>query len=820
MRARSSPGTSWARKAAPALPCAVDSSVERLQVKASGLVDARHVLAVQSPVPLHRPATSANTSRSALGVAPSALHPTIGVHAPLVFDLVDTWMNRSIGGCQYHVAHPGGLSYDTFPVNAYEAEGRRPDALPAHGTHAARARSSLGGAQPQLPSRSICAGQAPSRAFFCYAARRCPGAPRRLPAGHRPLRRAARRPAFAARALAADDRAARGVAGRAHARAAALGAQPGARERRHLQACTPIRSRRRPWELDLVPMILPQQEWSGIEAAVVQRASAAERILVDVYGEQRLLRRAPAARAGLRACGFLRPCRGAKPAGEVMLLFYAADIARSPDGRWWVIDDRTQAPSAPAMRSRTASSSRARSRSSSAISRCSISRFFATLRDSLAHWAPHDRGSPLTVLLTPGPHNETYFRARLPRALPRPAAGGRRRPHGARSCVWLKTLSGLKRVHAILRRQDDVLRSARAAQRFGARRAGPRGRGARGNVLIANALGSNLLESSALGYLPRLSERLLGEPLRMPSVATWWCGEPAALEEVVKNLHRLVIKSAFPQLRGEPIFGEDLDERGRKARDPCCARARTTTWRGSWCTCRRRRCDAGSHPRLLPRSMGLRIFACASAERLCARWPRPRGERRRHARDLHAARGQQQGHLGARLRAGQHLQPPAPLDRAAGSGALRHPLEPGGRRTCSGSAATASAATRPRGSCASPWAGSATTFRATMTSARPVVLELLRHASILPARPARRQGLGRARAAITGRIASRPRRRPAATLRRGIAASRAAVARQLAHHQPPHPGLTQRRARQGFDLLGELDVAIAASAFSGLRWTT
>jgi uncharacterized circularly permuted ATP-grasp superfamily protein/uncharacterized alpha-E superfamily protein len=341
----------------------------------------------------------------------------------------------------------------------------------------------------------------------------------------------------------------------------------------------------RPWDLDVLPFIIPHDEWDQIAAAVAQRATLLNQILIDIYGDQSIIKDGllPAALVHGHA-GFLRPCHDIKHYDNVALHSYAVDIARAPNGQWWVVSDRTQAPTGAgyALENRTIISS-AFPDLFRDLNTQRLSGFFASIRDSLSHWGrlcaqkqsqnhndipPLSIGEqPLIVILTPGPYNETYHeQSFLAGYLGFPLVQGNDLTV-RNGVVWLKTISGLKPVHVILRRIDDDYCDPlefNAGSLLGV--AGLTEAARQGNVVVANSLGSNLLQSGALlGFLPRLSRELLGEDLKMPSVATWWCGEAKALEYVIANLDDLVIKPAFPQIQEYPIFCEDLDHAQRDA---------------------------------------------------------------------------------------------------------------------------------------------------------------------------------------------------------------------------------------------------------------
>ena len=384
----------------------------------------------------------------------------------------------------------------------------------------------------------------------------------------------------------------------------------------------------RPWEVDPLPLLISPGEWETIEAGIAQRAELLNQVLADIYGPQTLLRDgAIPAPVIFGHSGFLHPVKGVRPAGGIHLFQYAADLARSPDGRWWVVTDRTQAPSGAgyALENRLVVS-RVFPQMFADLNVQHLASYFAGVRDSLLHWAPKPvagEGPPLAVLLTPGPFNETYFEhALLARYLGFPLVEGG--DLTVRSgCVWMKTVEGLKRVHAILRRQDDdycdplELRSDSA---LGV--AGLTDCARRGTVFVGNALGSGVIESGALlGYLPKLSKRLLGEPLKLPSVATWWLGEPAAFDDAWKRFDKLLIKPLERSAREPALFGADMtpDERDL-LRARVIARPQRFVAQ-EWVHVSQapvlERGAARGHVRgapdtLAPRAVGLRVFAVAT----------------------------------------------------------------------------------------------------------------------------------------------------------------------------------------------------------------
>jgi uncharacterized circularly permuted ATP-grasp superfamily protein/uncharacterized alpha-E superfamily protein len=327
-------------------------------------------------------------------------------------------------------------------------------------------------------------------------------------------------------------------------------------------------STERPWPLDPIPFLLHSSEWQAIEAAIIQRATLHNLILRDVYGPQTLMRegRLPPELI-FEHPGYLRPLRGVSLPNNIWLHSYSADIARAPDGQWWVLGDRTQAPSGAgyALENRLVSL-----RVLPDVFRAGnvqrLAGFFQKYRDGLRGLVPH-RENPRIVVMTPGPYNETWFEhAFLARYLGYTLVEGGdltvRNNH-----VYLKTLGGLLPVDVIVRRQDDSYCDPlefRGDSMLGV--AGLTGAVWAGNVAVANALGSGLMESAAMAaFLPALSQHMLGEKLKMPNIATWWCGEKGPCSQVAENLDHLVIKSASPSLELAPTFGAKLTAAERAA---------------------------------------------------------------------------------------------------------------------------------------------------------------------------------------------------------------------------------------------------------------
>ncbi|WP_260738571.1 circularly permuted type 2 ATP-grasp protein [Tunturiibacter lichenicola] len=316
----------------------------------------------------------------------------------------------------------------------------------------------------------------------------------------------------------------------------------------------------RAWRIDIVPLLIAADEWRFIEAGIIQRAQLLSLLVEDLYGPQTLVEQGHFPASLLYANpAFLRPLVGVPVPAHSYLHMLAVDLARSPDGQWWVLADRTQAPSGSgyALENRTIVSDVLPDlfRTSNVLR---LAPFFRAQREALTSLAQCD--NPRIVLLTPGPLNETYFEhSYLARYLGFTLVEGADLTVRDR-CVYLKTVDGLEQVHVILRRVDDSFcdpLELRSDSLLGV--PGLVDAIVAGNVKVANALGSGVIETAAvMPFLPGLSRHLLGEELKLPSVATWWCGQEYALDWVLDHLDSVVVKPAFPSRGMEPVFGAEL----------------------------------------------------------------------------------------------------------------------------------------------------------------------------------------------------------------------------------------------------------------------
>jgi uncharacterized circularly permuted ATP-grasp superfamily protein/uncharacterized alpha-E superfamily protein len=318
----------------------------------------------------------------------------------------------------------------------------------------------------------------------------------------------------------------------------------------------------RPWNLSPLPVVIGAADWAPIVRGLMQRARLLAKLLADLYGPQRMLLdgKLPPELVFTNPY-YLRALHGQPVPQDDWLPLYGADLMRAADGNFHVLEDRAQAPTGAgyALENRIVVSSAL----PELLRECNVERlapFFRALRETLQELAPHNRDNPRIVLLTPGPYDATYFeQAYFAQYLGLTlAAGADLTVRDDR--VYLKTLGALQPVDVIFRRVNDDHcdpLELRADSQLGVPGLVQAARA--GNVSIINPLGTGLVQSPALlPYLPAICRELLGEELAMPSVRTWWCGDPQQLDEALAHFDNLCIRPTFWSGATSPVVTATL----------------------------------------------------------------------------------------------------------------------------------------------------------------------------------------------------------------------------------------------------------------------
>jgi uncharacterized circularly permuted ATP-grasp superfamily protein/uncharacterized alpha-E superfamily protein len=302
----------------------------------------------------------------------------------------------------------------------------------------------------------------------------------------------------------------------------------------------------RAWTLDPIPFIMPSAEWSAIEQGMIQRAELLDLVLQDLYGERRLLRSGVVPpEMILSDPQFVRACDGIRLPGDKQLVVFGADLARSANGNWVALGQRTQAPSGAAY---ALENRRVISRVFPHVFRTTgverLTPFIQAMRSALLGAAPHGVDDPSIVILSPGSLSETAFEhASIAAQLGYPLVQGSDL-QSRNGRVGLRTVGGWVPVHVILRRVDagfcDPL-ELRSDSTLGI--PGLTDACRAGTVSVVNTLGSGVLENAGLGGLMNtLAKHLLGSDLALESVPSWWCGDPTSRSHVLAHLGELVVR--------------------------------------------------------------------------------------------------------------------------------------------------------------------------------------------------------------------------------------------------------------------------------------